>query len=48
MTFCKPQRSLLGDVLIDADFHQIGLRQAEGLLQRQEQQTQVKKPLVRE
>ena len=37
---------MLRDVLIDADLHQIGLRQAEGLLQRQEQQTQVKKPFV--
>ena len=44
----QAQEILARDVLIDADFHQIGLRQAEGLLQRQEQQAQVKKPFVRD
>ena len=46
MTVCRPHRSLLRDVLIDADLHQIRLRQTEGLLQRQQQQAQVKQPLV--
>ncbi len=37
---------LAGDILVDADFHQIRLRHAEGLLQRQQQHGEIKQPLV--